>query len=155
MRSCQSHSARACARYHDGGSCALAQPTEFQQWLNMPGTWDYSGIQIPGIGANMDTVSAGGGMESHVIRNNHFAGFDGTDECGMRSVAITNQKAGVGKGMIDDTYNWCWGHSICSPIYVSGLSFRHIEACGSPPVQAKAPRAVNAPAAGSAASRCE
>ena len=84
--------------------------------------WDYVGVQFTSEGI-MDAPINNGINE---IDGCTFAGYDGVDECGRRSIAMTNDEAGRGKGILYDVNSGNYGFAFCTPIFMRRLRFDQV-----------------------------
>ena len=64
------------------------------------------------------------GTFRYLVDNVEFSGFSGTDSCGRRNVAISNEMAGDGEGAVTSWVGQAhYGKATCYPIEVRNLSF--------------------------------
>ena len=121
--------ANNCGEQWNGGT--LSSGGKNTVYRAFGGQWDYVGIQHTSNG-NPSLVPTDNTFVE--VDNIHFIGFPGTDECGYRSVAMTNDPAGYGKGTSDpyrdifsvgrittQTSAANYGGMLCQPVFVRNL----------------------------------
>ena len=84
----------------------------------------YSGPHKPGQGSEYGRYYS---TFAYKLRNITFSGFTGTDSCGRKNVAISNEMAGDGEGGPDGGgWSAVYGKATCYPVIVEQSNFTNV-----------------------------